>query len=236
MVEMLRRSYYFLVLLILVLASPAQIHALKLTDSKLSGIPLPFGAVPVEPLRQTDFDNDGMQETIAISDGRALIQDNAQIRWKSPKEWDVRQAIIADLNQDNLPEVVLLVWRVFKAWPVDVWLPNPGRIQNFHNSAGLSCHIILIGWYENSFRERWAGSALAEPVKNLAAVDLAGTGKQFLVTLESRYEDSIYAPARNLKIWEWNGFGFTIITKVDGTFSHLVIVRAENNQTLIVVP
>ena len=233
---MLRQSYFILVLLTLALASPAQMHALIFTGSKLSTIPISARIFPVEALKQADLDKDVVKESIAIINGHASIQTNSTIRWQSPQEWDVHEAIFADLNQDNLLEVVLLVWRPFKPWPVDAWLPSAGRIQNFHNPAGLSCHIILIGWIQNSFRERWAGSALAEPVKTLAAANLSGSGKQFLVTLESRYEDAISAPARNLKIWEWNGFGFTMITKIEGTFNQLVIARAENKLNMIIVP
>jgi hypothetical protein len=231
-----RWFWIFLTLLTLGLVSPAQIHTLKLIDSRLTNLHLPSGTVPVFPLEQADFDRNGIPETIGLLDGRATIQTGSKIRWQSPKTWDVRQAIIADLNHDNLPELVLLVWRRFKPWPVDAWLPSTGRIQDFHNSAGQSCHIILIGWYQNSFRERWAGSALAEPVKALASADLAGNGKQFLVTLETSYDDPIAAPARNLKVWEWNGFGFSIVTKLDGKFNQFVIARAKNEPMLIMIP
>jgi len=233
---MIRRHWIFLAILTLGLASPAQIHALKLIDSRLTAVPVPTDALPIKLVEQTDFDRDGRPETIVLFSGHASIQTGAKIRWQSPETWKVRQAIIADLNRDNLPELVLLVWRPFRPWPVDAWLPSAGRIQSFHNQAGLSCHIILIGWYQNSFRERWAGSALAEPVKALASADLAGSGKQFLVTLETSYEDSIFAPARSLKVWEWNGFGFSIVTKTDGNFSQLVIAHAENDPALIMVP
>ena len=143
---------------------------------------------------------------------------------------------MADLNQDGLPEVVMLVWRPFKPWPVDTWLPHGGRIDNFHDSAGRSCHLILIGWTKNSYRERWAGSALAEPIETFAVADLADSGEQLLVTLESEYDDPPSAPARRLKVWEWNGFGFTVVSQIQGTFNQLAIARAGNGQLLILTP
>jgi hypothetical protein len=148
----------------------------------------------------------------------------------------VQQALIADLNRDGLPEIVLLVWRPFKPWPIDAWLPSGGRIKNFHDSAGRSCHIILIGWAKNSFRERWAGSAMAEPIKTFAVTKLTGNETEFLVTLESSYDDPPSAPARQLKVWEWNGFGFTLVSKMTGSFSQLEIVRAGDGQSLILTP
>jgi hypothetical protein len=158
------------------------------------------------------------------------------MRWQSPQTWQVRQALIADLNQDEHPEAVLLVWRPFQPWPVDAWLPHGGRIDSFHDSSGRSCHIILIGWYKESFRERWAGSALAEPVESFAAADLAGSGEQFLVTLEAQYDDPPSAPARYLKVWEWNGFGFSLVSTIEGPFSQMAIAQAQDGRMLILVP
>jgi hypothetical protein len=233
---MLHRNYWLLSIAALTLVSPAPIHAWHLAGSELKALPVPASFQSVAPVTSTDFDGDGQPETLTLADGHVSIHSTDQIRWQSPSTWMVQQALIADLNHDGLPEAVLLVWRPFKPWPVDKWLPTGGRIRNFHDSDGMSCHIILIGWYQNSFRERWAGSALAQPVKNFAAADLTGSGKQFLVTLETEYDDPPSAPAQNLKVWEWNGFGFTVVSQMQGSFSQLAIARAENGQSLILVP
>jgi hypothetical protein len=239
---MSRKKFLLLALAVLMLISPAPTpyghtaRAWKLTDSMLEPLPIPPDARPLAGPTSLDFDSDGIPETLTLANSQAALYSDGQIRWQSPPAWQVRQAQVADLNRDGLPEVVLLVWRPFKPWPVDAWLPNGGRINSFHDSGGMSCHIILIGWYRNSFRERWAGSALAEPVKTFAVADLTGSGKQFLVTLESVYDDPPSAPARQLEVWEWNGFGFTIVSKTTGSFSQLEIARAENGQILILAP
>jgi hypothetical protein len=230
---MLHRTFLLVSVAALMLVSPAPIHAWQLIDTELKAVPMPANFRPVAPVMSADFDGDGQPETLALADGNATIHSADQIRWQSPPTWRVQQALIADLNHDGLPEVVLLVWRPFKPWPVDQWLPTGGRIRDFHDSDGMSCHIILIGWYQNSFRERWAGSALAQPVKNFAAADLTGSGKQFLVALESEYDDPPSAAARRLKVWEWNGFGFTVVSQMQVSFSQLAIAEAENGQTLI---
>jgi hypothetical protein len=233
---MFRRIYLLLGLAAFMLVSPAPIHSWHLADSTLKPVSLPPGMHPIAPPDSVDFDGDGIPEVLTLTKGQAAIQSGGQVRWKSPQAWQVRQARIADLNRDGLMEAVLLVWRPFKPWPVDNWLPHGGRIDNFHDSDGMSCHLILIGWSKNSFRERWAGSALAEPIESFAVADLTGSGEQFLVTLESGYDDPPSAPARLLKVWEWNGFGFTVVSKEAGLFSQLVIARADNGQMLILVP
>jgi hypothetical protein len=100
----------------------------------------------------------------------------------------------------------------------------------------MSCHLILIGWHQGAFRERWAGSALAEPVKRFAVLNPDGSGRQFLVTLESEYNDAPSRPARRIKAWEWNGFGFTVVSTVEGSFRQISMIRAENGQMLILAP
>jgi hypothetical protein len=233
---MFRRIFLLLGFAAMILVSPVPIRAWQLADSMLRPISLPPGAHVVTPLNSVDFDGDGRLETLVLENDQAVIQSDGESRWKSPQAWQGRQALIADLKHDDLPEAVLLVWRPFKPWPIDAWLPNGGRIEKFHDSAGRSCHLILIGWHGNSFRERWAGSALAEPVKAFAVADLTGNGKQLLVTLEAEYDDPFSAPARKLKIWEWNGFGFTVVSQMQGVFNQLAIARAINGQALILVP
>ena len=233
---MLHRTFLLVGIAALTLVSPAPIRAWQLTDSELKAVSMPAELQPVPPVMSADFDGDGQPETLTLANGHAAIHSVDLIRWQSPPTWLVQQAIIADLNHDGLPEVVLLVWRQFKPWPVDKWLPTGGRIRNFHDSADRSCHIILIGWSQNAFRERWAGSALAQPVKDFAAADLTGNGKQLLVTLEAEYDDSPSASARNLKVWEWNGFGFTVVSQLQGSFSQLAIAKAGNGQMSILTP
>jgi hypothetical protein len=233
---MFGRVSLLVALLALMLVSPASISVWQLAASTLKPVAIPSGASSIQDLKLADFDADGLAETLRLLNGRATIWSGDQVRWQSPENWQVRQALIADPNRDGRPEAILLVWRPFKPWPIDEWLPSGGRINRFHDSAGMSCHLILIGWREGSFRERWAGSALAEPINSLGVADLNGTGEQFLVTLEYEYGDPPSAPARRLKVWEWNGFGFTVVSEMEGPFSHMSFVLADGGQTLILVP
>jgi len=233
MSRMPRRTFLLLAIAALALVTPVPIHAWELHDTALERVSFPSGTHKVAAETSADFDRDGIPEMLALTRGRAAIQTGDQIRWQSPGPWQVRQAMIADLNRDGLPEAVLLVWRPFKPWPVDAWLPNGGRINNFHDSHGLSCHIILIGWYQNSFRERWAGSALAEPVDRFAVADLRGDGQGYLITLEGNYDDPPSAPSKHLKVWEWNGFGFSLVSTLEGPFSLMATIQSKDGRMLI---
>ncbi len=227
------RLLLFFAVATLMLTTPIPIHAWQWEDATLKQVPIPSVSLTVETKTSVDFDSDGVPETLTLTAGRVMIQTGSQTRWQSPQGWRVMQSQVADLNRDGQPEAVLLVWRPFKPWAVDTWLPNGGRISSFHNSRGESCHIILIGWKRDAFRELWAGSAMADPVNRFAAADLAGNGRQYLVTLEGKYDDPPSASARRLKVWEWNGFGFTVVSELDDSFNLMVIGQAQNGRILI---
>jgi hypothetical protein len=235
---MLRKSIYLAVLTLglLLQTSPVPLHALYLGSTGLTRTALPARAASIEPPAQADFSHEGMPGRLALAKGRLTIYSGGGPVWESPAGWTVVQAQITDLNQDGIPEAALLVWRPFRPWTVDRWLPHGGRIAGFHDNNGNSCQIILIGWRGRAYGELWAGSALAEPVKSFAVADLDGDNAQELVTLEGNYADSRSAPARALKVWEWNGFGFTVVSKVEGSFDKLALIKDNSGRVLILVP
>jgi hypothetical protein len=201
----------------------------------LSPLAVPAGNIAIKPAAKADFNRDGSIENLRLANGRLAILSSGQLVWQSPAAWTVVQAEITDLNHDGAAEATLLVWRPFRPWPVDQWLPDGGRIAGFHDAAGDSCQLILIGWRGRAYGEVWAGSALAEPVRSFAMADLNDDHIQELVTLEGSYADSRSAPARTIKVWEWNGFGFTVVSSLPGTFHKMALVQAADGHNLILV-
>ena len=141
--------------------------------------------------------------------------------WESPVDWKISEVLTADLNKDGVDEIGLLVWRPFESWPIDKFLPNKGRIANFHDQDNQSCHFILIGWDGTKYRELWAGSALADPIFNLKTVDIDNDGFEELLALETEYDAS---SGGNLTVWGWQGFGFTLVDRLEGNFGNYSIV------------
>jgi hypothetical protein len=235
---MLRKFFPIILLTLgmLLQVSPAPLRALDLEPTGLVPASIPAGTSPVTPITQADLDGNSTPESLALTGGRLSILSGGGTVWQSPPAWQIVQAAISDLDRDGKPEVTLLLWRPFRPWPADQWLPNGGRIAEFHDSEGQSCHIILIGWKRGGYHELWAGSAMANPITSFAVADLDGSNAQVLVALEGRYTDPKSAPARTLKVWEWNGFGFTVVSYVNGTFSKLTLVQADNGHILVLVP
>jgi hypothetical protein len=216
--------------------SPAPLTALELVSGDLTPVPIPPGSKTILPILQADLNNDGLLESLVLNAGLLSIYSNDQVTWYSPPDWKIVQAAIGDVNHDGKPEAILLLWRPFQPWPTDGWLTNGGRIAAFHDAALQSCHIILIGWKGAGFGELWAGSAMADPIKSFAVADLDGDKFQELVVLEGRYANHKSAPAPTFKVWKWNGFGFSIVSSMDGIFTTLTLVQTQTGQVLILFP
>jgi hypothetical protein len=235
---MSRRAVLILGMTALILVTPSPLRAWGFDHASLKRVPLPFVLHLAAADSSADLDGDGVPERLMLTQGRATIWTGNQVHWQSPQAWRVAEGHVTDLNQDGHPEVSLLVWRPFKPWPVDAWLPHGGRIEEYDNEDGMSCHIILIGWKQDAYQELWAGSAMANPIESFTAADLLGDGKQYLVALEGDYQDPRSASAHHLKIWEWNGFGFTAVQELDEPFTSMgiAISETENRQEVIIAP
>lgn len=193
------------------------------------------GGAPLKMVQAADLDGDGVLERLRLASGRVEIIKDENTVWTSPAGWQVKSALLADLDHDQQVEVSLLVWRAFQPFPIDRTLPSPGLIDHFHDQSGRSCHLIMIWWQRGSFRERWAGSALARPVQWLAAVDLQGDGGQELLTLEGEYDDPSGDHNGPLGLWEWNGFGFSRLARSESVFRRVQVYTAPNQAPWLLV-
>jgi hypothetical protein len=213
--------------------SPAGVRFWGISSSGLHPISVILRSSPVDPPKEADLDADGSPETVSLVGTRAVIASGGNPVWTSPEVWQVRSARLADLNHDRRWEIALLVWRPFQPWPIDRFLPYGGRINEFQDIDGLSCHLILVGWVGNTYREVWAGSALAQPLLSIAATDLDADGWQELIALESDYNTVQHEPASALTIWEWNGFGFDLIDRQPGRFRSMELRSTPVGPTFI---
>jgi hypothetical protein len=224
------------VVLALLLIEPASLSAWSFSQQALQVASLALVAPSaqwIEIQQSADLNGDGKSECLILNSERLQITNcQGKVFWQSPAGWQVKEAQVGDLNRDGKPEVDLLVWRLFKPWPIDQYLPSGGRISAFHNRAGLSCHVILIGWVRGGYNELWAGSALIQPVSQLRAVDLDGDGWQELAALEGQYDRM--EQGGYLTIWKWNGFGFTLADQVKQNYSQLQIMGTDKQKWLFV--
>ena len=216
----------------LTLSSPASMNVLEWNDNHMTPSEIKFNPGDIIPI--TYSVPALAQDCLEFQNEQVTIYrcgDNMRVNtWTSPAEWQVKEVVRGDLTRDGKVEFGLLVWRPFEPWPIDKFLPNPGRIANFHNDQNLSCHFILIGWDGEKYREIWAGSALANPISHLQVADINQDGYDELVAIEGKYESSING---NLTIWKWQGFGFTLVDRIKGVFSNYSLYKSGQNVVLV---
>jgi hypothetical protein len=160
-----------------------------------------------------------------------------------PALWHVLTTLQADLTRDGKTECALLVWRPWKDWPIMRWSDTPSPIAANRDAQGDSAHIILIepavgsrpqtagGQLRFTYREVWAGSALAVPITQMTAGDVDGDGWMELVALEGDYTIGRYGAARHVAVWRWNGFGFTLDWRSPpGSFITLALADLDGNR------
>ncbi len=230
-----RKALFCIAVLGLLLAAPVQVQAWSLTEAGLQKAAVPAVGQRFE-MGLADMNHDGLFEQVRLADGRAELRQGQATLWASPEGWRVQSARLGDLNRDGQTELILLVWRPWQPWPVDRVLPFGGRIAGFQNAEGMSCHLILIGWKGKAFGERWAGSALVDPLIEIAVADLDGDGQLELAALEGSYADTAENPSGSLTVWAWNGFGFTLVDRRPGNFHHLSLLHHDQATFLITNP
>jgi len=209
--------------------SPIRVQSYNIIDEVWQPTSLRADAEIILPLTQADLDDNGIPEEVIIDNGHASLKTNGITVWKSPSDWQVKQAVMSDLNQDGQAELTLLVQRPYRPWPVDQWLPYGGRIADFQDSSGMSCHIILIGWKEGRYKEIWAGSSMSQPALVIGAADLNQDGRAELITMEGTYNHKSIFPGKAIKLWEWNGFGFSLLSSLPGEFNNFMIFKSPSN-------
>jgi len=187
------------------------------------------GSTPLAPWQVCTFHN-GSFASLHVSVSPPLLIP-LSLSPPTPPTWHVTASVLADVTNDGTPEWVLLVWRPWRDWPIQRWLPAPSPIADFHDATGDSCHLVLLDPYDG--HEIWAGSALPVPLLALAVGDVDGDGRNEVVTLEGDYATGRDGPATYVDVWRWNGFGFTLEWRsLPGTFRQLCLTDGNNDGTL----
>lgn len=186
------------------------------------------------PWRLYDFQNNVFKITsLPLDFPHITACAQATVPLVMPETWDVRASVLADVTGDSVPEWTLLVWRPWRDWAIQAWVPAPSPITDFYDAAGDSCHIILL---DPSGHEIWAGSALPAPFVEIAVGDVDGDGQNELVTLEGNYAAGRERPATHINIWRWNGFGFSLAHRSPpGRWRALCLTDTNNDGILNIV-
>ena len=148
------------------------------------------------------------QTTLVLEGGSLTVVHRGQEVWRSDPSWDVRELLVADLNNDDEQEVALVLWKPFRPDPPVFYdafgFPAPWEEGSLRN------HLFVYGWRDGDWLPLWCSSPIADPISDLTLGDVDGDEANELVALEGSYGDCLDAPARQVSVWRWNGWGFTL--------------------------
>ena len=127
--------------------------------------------------------------------------------WQTKPGWQVQQYTFGDADEDGRPELMFTMWK------------NDGK----DDAGQYRSHPFVYGWRRDAFRPVWAGSALADPIREFALSDFDHDGHNELVVLEGNYADAWHDPARYVTVLRWNGWGYELLYRGPlGQYSSLV--------------
>jgi hypothetical protein len=161
------------------------------------------------------------QTTIVLDEGTLVVTRQGREIWRSDPTWDVRQLLVADVNNDGQEEVAFVLWRPFRLEPAIVY--ETFGFPALWEQDSVRNHLFIYAWRDGVWQRLWCSSPVAEPIIELGAADVDGEGSNELVVLEGTY-DAPDAPPRRVSVWRWNGWGFTLLWRSPGgAWDHLLL-------------
>ncbi len=161
------------------------------------------------------------QTSIALAEGSLTVVHQGQEVWSSDPSWDVRQLLLADVNNDDKQEVAFVLWKPFHLEPAIIY--DTFKFPSLWEEGSLRNHLFVYGWRDAAWRHLWCSSPVADPIVELAAADVDGDRANELVVLEGSY-DTPDARASHVSVWSWSGWGFTLQWRSPGgVWDHLLL-------------
>ncbi|MEN6350615.1 MAG: hypothetical protein ABFD08_14615 [Syntrophomonas sp.] len=153
-----------------------------------------------------DIDRNGNQEEYLLKNQQLQVFENNHLIWHTPGEWQVNQIRLADADNNEQTELLLVIWKkgsFGKSKPF--WFKGP--------DDKYTCHLFLYRLLSGRMKEVWCSSALVNPIIKLDVKDTDADGLNELNVREGPQTGFAY-PLRKLfshqnTTWIWNGWGFT---------------------------
>ncbi|MEK7623283.1 MAG: CapA family protein [Patescibacteria group bacterium] len=154
-----------------------------------------------------DLNHNAIPEAYAIQTGRFILTEEERILWSTPETWWVDDVVFADSTNDGIIDINLSVWKA----------GNFGSSKPFwvdENDKTIKNHFFIFNVMEDGqVRPVWQSSNLEAPNCTLAITDYDGDGDNELLSVEGSYGRRCEIEEGRLSVWEWNGWGFSLVQK-----------------------
>jgi poly-gamma-glutamate capsule biosynthesis protein CapA/YwtB (metallophosphatase superfamily) len=147
-----------------------------------------------------DLTGDGALERVQLVGEQVVVYHKGSEAWRSPPGWQVVDLALGDPNDDGRGEMLLALWQP--------------------DAEGMPCsQPFVVGYRRGDYRLLWAGSAVADPIREVELGDVDGDGVQELIVLEERGD------AQAVSVWRWHGWGFSLAWRSPpGHYRDLVLI------------
>lgn len=135
---------------------------------------------------------------------RLLVIKNRTIIFQSDSLWQVKDFLVADLNNDKADELALVVWKKGSFGKVlPFWLKE--------NDKEYGSHLFIFKLDDQKLMPLWQSSKLENPICKVKVVKNKQS-ENIMMVEEGIYKGNNYS-CRKIRAtnWQWNGWGFTKI-------------------------
>jgi hypothetical protein len=147
-------------------------------------LPVQSSSVPMEKLRFGDFSGDGVTDVLAVVSGRWSISESARGQWivlNRHLSSDVRSLYIADLDNNNIDDIIRLETKIRGAGPdspvkLTWWVSDDGR-SRWRELRSYSTTVQLLRESPGLFA--FSGRFGAEPGAGVLLTDVDRKGRFF---------------------------------------------------------
>ncbi len=175
-----------------------------------------------------DLDNNSIEETYILENGRLTISENSKIVWQSPIEWWIDNFVLADSNNDKIADINLSLWKA----------GNFGSSKPFwikENDMSIKNHFFTLDFTNEAVKQIWGSSNLVEPNCEFQIADVDNDGKNDLIVIEGDYSQTPKCKGDYVAVWKWNDWGFSNEWRSEkGFFFNLEIEENDGKNYVIV--
>ncbi len=149
----------------------------------LNGVFLPKWITWEEKIDRGDFNSDGFNDSVQLENKRVFLLREGAVVDQTPREWQISNYEIADIDKDGQEEIILLLWK----------RGEDSEQASSLNTLEFSQHVFIYNVGDRELTPKWMSSKLEKNIKNWS-VDEDGV-------IHTVSDDD------NKQSWYWKGSG-----------------------------
>lgn len=167
-----------------------------------------WGAMTKTPAKvalSADTDKNGVPEIYILGKKRVQVWEGERLLWESSPDWNVKQILLADADNDGCEELLMVLWKH----------GSYGDTQPFwleQDNQSYSCHLFMYRLQAGRMKAAWCSSALDLPIQKICV--RLNSAQEIVLEIQEGSAVSLLHPLNRLFFpqsgtWQWQGWGFS---------------------------